>query len=53
MDRDIARLNIDHFHQLLACETDESKRRVIHRLLVEEENKLREAEIQFARNPKD
>jgi len=29
MDRDIARLNIDHFHKLLAHETDEAKRRVI------------------------
>ena len=52
MDRDIARLNIDHFHTLLACETDEVKRRVIHRLLVEEENKLRQAEMDFAKNSK-
>jgi hypothetical protein len=53
MDRDIARLNIDHFHKLLGHETDEAKRRVIHRSLVEEENKLRRAEMNFVKNPKD
>jgi hypothetical protein len=52
MNPDIARLNIDHFHKLLVHETDEAKRRVIHHLLVEEENKLRQAEMNFAKNPK-
>jgi hypothetical protein len=50
MDRDIARLNVEHFHKLLAYETDEAKRRVLHRLLVEEENKLRQAEMNFAKD---
>jgi hypothetical protein len=40
MDRDIARLNIEHFRKLLERETDESKRAVLLRLLAEEEAKL-------------
>jgi hypothetical protein len=40
MDRAVARLNIEHFRRLLAKETDESRRRVLLRLLAEEEAKL-------------
>jgi hypothetical protein len=40
MDKAIARLNIEHFHKQLAAETDETKRQVLMRLLVEEEAKL-------------
>lgn len=36
MDRDSARPNIDHFHILLANETDEAKRAVLRGLLAEE-----------------
>ncbi len=40
MDRTVARLNIEHYHKLLAQETDEGKRQMILRLLAEEEAKL-------------
>jgi hypothetical protein len=40
MDRQIARLNIEHFRKALADEADEAKRRTLHRLLSEEEAKL-------------
>jgi len=40
MDETIARLNIDHFHQLLDCDLDEPKRAVILRRLAEEQAKL-------------
>jgi hypothetical protein len=40
MDRTVARLNIEHFRRLLAEETDETRRRVLRRLLAEEEAKL-------------
>ena len=40
MDRTVARLNIEHFRNLLSKETDETKRRTILRLLAEEEAKL-------------
>ena len=40
MDRTVARLNIEHFRKQLAKETDETKRKVILRLLAEEEAKL-------------
>jgi hypothetical protein len=40
-DRDIARLNIDHFRRLLAGKLDDSKRQTILRLLAEEEAQLR------------
>jgi hypothetical protein len=40
MDRDIARLNIEHFRKLLERETDESRRAMLLRLLAEEEAKL-------------
>jgi hypothetical protein len=40
VDEYIARLNIQHFRDLLAKEKDEAKRRTILRLLAEEEAKL-------------
>ena len=40
MDRDIARLNIEHFRKLLEHETDPDKRSMLLRLLAEEEAKL-------------
>jgi hypothetical protein len=39
--KSIARLNIKHYRQLLATETDPSKRAMIEKLLAEEEAKLR------------
>lgn len=39
-DRDIARLNIEHFRRLLTGEIDDTKRRIVLRLLAEEEAKL-------------
>ena len=40
MDRTVARLNIEHYHKLLATETDETRRQMLSRLLAEEEAKL-------------
>jgi hypothetical protein len=40
MDRFVATLNIEHFRQLLASETDEAKRQRLKMLLAEEEAKL-------------
>jgi hypothetical protein len=40
MDKDIARLNIEHFRKLLERETDEERRAMLLRLLAEEEAKL-------------
>ena len=40
MDRTVARLNIEHYHKLLAQEMDDGKRQTILRLLAEEEAKL-------------
>ncbi|MND04266.1 hypothetical protein D3C83_244580 [compost metagenome] len=40
MDRYVARLNIEHFKQKLAEETDPAKREMLVRLLAEEEAKL-------------
>jgi hypothetical protein len=37
MNKDIARLNIEHFRKLLANETNEARRSMIARLLAEEE----------------
>ena len=41
MDRTVAHLNVEHFHHLLERETDETKRKMILRLLAEEEAKLK------------
>lgn len=40
MDRTVARLNIEHFRRLLATETDEQRRALLHKLLAEEEARL-------------
>ncbi|MFI5025017.1 MAG: hypothetical protein ACHQRJ_25635 [Alphaproteobacteria bacterium] len=44
MDRTVARLNIEHFQKQLAEEKDEAKRRMLSRLLAEEEAKLKAIE---------
>jgi hypothetical protein len=40
MDKFVAHLNIDHYRKLLAMELDEAKRKMIERLLAQEETKL-------------
>lgn len=40
MDEFVARLNIEHFKNRLATETDDARRQVLLRLLAEEEAKL-------------
>lgn len=40
MDKTVADLNIEHYKKLLATETDPVKRKMIQRLLAEEEAKL-------------
>jgi hypothetical protein len=40
MDQAVAHLNIEHYRNLLATETDEKKRATLHRLLAEEEARL-------------
>jgi hypothetical protein len=40
VDKTVARLNIEHFRKQLAKAADETKRKVILRLLAEEEAKL-------------
>jgi len=42
VDRTVARLNVEHYRQLLANETDEARRQTLLRLLAEEEAKLRD-----------
>lgn len=42
MDRSVARLDVEHFRQLLASETDEARRKVLLQLLAEEEAKVAE-----------
>lgn len=41
MEKAVARLNIEHYRQLLTTETDDAKRQTLMRLLAEEEAKLR------------
>jgi len=36
----VARLNVDHFRQMIAAETDSKKLEILRRLLAEEEMKL-------------
>jgi AraC-like DNA-binding protein len=43
MNRDVAHMNIEHFHRLLADETDQTRCVVLRRLLAEEETKLKAA----------
>ena len=40
MDRTVAHLNIEYYRRLLGTETDEERRRLLFRLLAEEEAKL-------------
>jgi hypothetical protein len=40
MDRFVVHLNIEHYREALAKETDEAKRQLLARLLAEEETKL-------------
>jgi hypothetical protein len=40
MDEKVAKLNIEYYKRLLASETDETKRKSIARLLIEEEANL-------------
>jgi len=40
MDKTVARLNIEHYRKLLANETDETRLKMLTRLLAEEEAKL-------------
>jgi hypothetical protein len=40
MDKFVARENIRHFHDRLETETDPTARSLLHRLLVQEEDKL-------------
>ncbi|SEI19490.1 hypothetical protein [Tardiphaga sp. OK245] len=40
MDKSVADLNIAHFKRLLETETDDDKRKLLMRLLAEEEAKL-------------
>ena len=40
MERTVARLNIEHYKQLLETEVDDVKRQTLTRLLAEEESKL-------------
>jgi hypothetical protein len=40
VDRTVAQLNIEHYKQLLARETDEQRREILTRLLKDEEAKL-------------
>lgn len=42
MADEIARANIEHFRKLLATEKDEVKRKVLTKLLAEQEQKLAE-----------
>jgi hypothetical protein len=41
MDRTVARLNVEHYTRLLETETDETRRKMIVRLLAEKEAKLK------------
>ena len=40
MDKFVARLNIEHYRKKLATEGDEAQRKMLQRLLAEEEDKL-------------
>lgn len=40
MDKSVARLNIEHYRKLLATDLDDAKRKIIERLLQQEEAML-------------
>ena len=42
-DEAVLRLNIKHFRRLIAAERDETKRKVLRQLFIEEQKKLAEA----------
>lgn len=46
MDKFVARLNIEHYREVLADECDPERRRLVARLLAEEEAKLAAIELQ-------
>lgn len=48
MDEFIARLNVEHYREVLASERDPERRRLVSRLLAEEESKLAAIECQSA-----
>ena len=48
MDRFVARQNIEHLRDALATETDQAKRRMLERLLAEQEAELEAAEKRHA-----
>ncbi len=48
MDRTVAHLNIEHYKRLLATETNEDKRKMLKKLLAEEEAKLAAAHTKGA-----
>ena len=52
MDRMVARLNIEHYEFLLAKETDEVEREKLRRLLSEEREIQRKAELENAQHKK-
>ncbi len=52
MDRMVARLNIQHYERLLEKEANEDKREMLGRLLSEEREKLRKAELDYDRKRK-
>jgi hypothetical protein len=43
MDRFVARLNIEHLRDALATETNQAKRKMLERLLAEQEEELKAA----------
>jgi hypothetical protein len=52
MDRMVARLNIDHFENLLKTATNEAERERLRGLLAEEREKLRKAELDHRKKEK-
>ncbi len=52
MDRMVARLNIEHYEHMLEKETNENERQKLRRLLAEEWEKLRKAELEYDKQRK-
>ena len=48
MRKFVARLNIDHYREILAVETDGEKRKLIKKLLADAESKLAAAKAKMA-----
>ena len=53
MQRFVARLNIEHYREILAFERDPERQRLVSGLLADEESKLAAIERQSARAPDD